>query len=107
SEAIGAVGDVTAATVAGAGPFAVGGAAAVAAITAFKIGVDKTTASLEISNDMLLTSAQKNRAMMEEWVPFADKIHKLGDAIDGTNARIAKSNFDMQMKITEQASAFK
>lgn len=46
--------------------------------------IDGVATSLEILNDSYATGAQQTRALVSEFVPFGDKIIRLGDAMDGT-----------------------
>jgi hypothetical protein len=106
SSLIGAGGDVAAATVAG-GPAGIAVAGAVAAIEVFKVGMDKTTAALNIMGDSTTSVAQKNRALAEEFIPFADRFHRLSDALSNTTGRILKSNQERDRAINTQNAKFK
>lgn len=66
-------------------------AAAAAAFAVVNTVLDKVTAAAEILNDSYATGAQKTRALVSEFVPFGDKIIKLGDALDGTADKIKRN----------------
>jgi hypothetical protein len=68
-----------------------GGPAAiiVAGLTAIGAGMEKSTSAMEIWNNSLLTGAQKQRALAEEFVPGAQKFHRFLDA-QGTAAAWAE-----------------
>lgn len=77
----GAAGNLAGAAAAG-GPVGIAVAGTVLALEAFKVGIDKTTAALEIMGNSRMSEFQKTRTLEEEFVPLAGKMHALADALN-------------------------
>lgn len=67
------------------------GAAISAGAAVFGSALDKAARTAETLNDSYATGAQKSRALFAEFVPFGDKLVRLGDAIEGVTDAIRRN----------------
>lgn len=93
---------------AGAGLGAVGRAVGTAGAVMTGMGavMDRVSKAAEIMNDSFSTGAQKTRALVNEFVPFGEKLTRLGDALDGTADRMARAEFGAKIQNAEEGARY-